>query len=242
MALSTPNSRPPSAIGTCMNELTPCVSTTQRRKRSLSSGVETYGSPARRGAPDHPLAELEAGAHQALGDAAARRRRAARPARVVARQQHLRGARQLRRLLDDRGVDGLEVDRGGDRPQRPVDQALLAAQAGLALEQLGALERQRGEAREHLDRAQVLGVERAQRRVGGDREHAERAPAGRPDRARDERGGAVEVPRELGQRRVEVLVQPRPQPLGARPLATRGISTAVPDSTAASVTPARVGS
>ena len=59
MALSTPNSRPPSAIGTCMNELTPCVSTTQRTKRSLSSGVETYGSPVAAARPIMPSPSLK---------------------------------------------------------------------------------------------------------------------------------------------------------------------------------------
>ena len=114
-----------------------------------------------RGAADHPLAELEAGARQLLGEAAAGDPAQVALAGVVAGQQHLGRARQLARLLDDRGVDGLEVDRGRDRAQRPVDEALLPAQAGLALEQLGAFERQRGQPREHLDRAQVLGVERA---------------------------------------------------------------------------------
>ena len=137
---------------------------------------------------------------------------------VVARQQHAGGAGQLARLLDDRAVDRVEVDRGGDRLQRAVEQPLLAAQAGLALEQLGALEGQRGEPGEDLDRAQVLGAERPQRRVGGDREDAERAPAGGAHRRGDEGGGRIELPREVRERLVEVVRQPLAQALGAGPV------------------------
>ena len=42
-----------------MNELMPCVSTTQRRKRSLSSGVETYGSPRAAARPIMPSPSLK---------------------------------------------------------------------------------------------------------------------------------------------------------------------------------------
>ena len=163
------------------------------------------GLPGGRHAAEHALAEPEAGAGEALADVAAGDVAQLALAGVVAGQQHGRGAGQLGRLLDDRAVDGVEVDRGGHRLQRAVEQPLLAPQTRLALEQLRALERQRGEPREHLDRAQVLGVERSQRRVGGDRQHAERAAAGGAHRRGDERGGRVEVPRQLGELVVEVL-------------------------------------
>ena len=73
MALRTPNSRPPSAIGTCMNELTPCVSTTQRRKRSLSSASRRTARPWPRRGRSSPR---RAGSGRASG---ARRRRSRRP-------------------------------------------------------------------------------------------------------------------------------------------------------------------
>ena len=42
-----------------MNELTPCVSTTQRTKRSLSSVFETYGSPDAAARPIMPSPSLK---------------------------------------------------------------------------------------------------------------------------------------------------------------------------------------
>ena len=173
-----------------MNEPTPCVSTTQRRKRSLSSGVETYGSPLAAARPIIPSPSAKRARISRSVHAAPRDEAQLALARVVARQQHLRRARQLRRLLDDRGVDVLEVDRGGDRPQRPVDEPLLTAQAGLALEQLGALERERGEAREHLDRAQVL-CGRARAAAGWRRSRARRTCARRPSGPGHEMNEAV---------------------------------------------------
>ena len=71
VALSTPNSRPPSVIGTCMNEPIRCVSTTQRTKRSSSSARGDVRLPGGRDAPDHALAEPEARAGEPLADAAA---------------------------------------------------------------------------------------------------------------------------------------------------------------------------
>ena len=108
-------------------------------------------SPSLKRARAMPLGDADAGDVAQLGRAG-----------VVARQQHASSRRDSSAACSTIArVDGLEVDRGGDRLQRAVEQALLAPQARLALEQLGALERQRREPREHLDRAQVLGGQRA---------------------------------------------------------------------------------
>ena len=65
------------------------------------------------------------------------------------------------RLLDDRRVDGVELERGAHGAGRLVELALLAPAALLAVEQLGALEGEGREAGEDLHEAQLLGAERA---------------------------------------------------------------------------------
>ncbi len=90
-----------------------------------------------------------------------------------------------------------------------------AARSRLALEQLGALERERGEPGEDLGDAQLLGTQRRARRRGGHREHAERAAERGLHRTGDERRDAIPRPRRLGGRLVELLAQPRAQGAGA---------------------------
>jgi hypothetical protein len=53
-----------------MNERAPCVSTTQRMKDALVRRLRDVGLPGRRDPPDHPLAEPESRAGQALAHAA----------------------------------------------------------------------------------------------------------------------------------------------------------------------------
>ncbi len=87
----------------------------------------------------------------------------------------------------------------------------------LALQQLGALERERREAREDLRHAQVLLAQRRPRRARRQRQHAERAPARGAHRTGDERRRAIPLPRRPRGRRAELGAQPRAQRTGALP-------------------------
>ncbi len=151
--------------------------------------------------------------HARAGDDAQRLRDA-----VQAQEHDRRRVGDDRRLLDDRLVDAVEVQRLGHGLRGRVQHLLGAGAARLALEQLGALERQRGEVREDLGDAQLLLAQPRARRGGRQGEHAERAPARGAHRAGDERRRPVPGPGGLGGRRVEVLAQARAQRLAARPV------------------------
>ena len=112
--------------------------------------------PGARDVADHALAHAEARAHALVGEAD--RRDGAQVGRrgLVAPQGDLARADELARLLDDRRVDGVELERGAHGAGRLVELALLAPAALLAVEQLGALEGERREVGEDLDQAQLL--------------------------------------------------------------------------------------
>ena len=125
--------------------------------------IAHVGLPGARDVADHALAHAKARALALLGEADRRHRAQVGRRRLVAAQRDLARADELARLLDDRRVDGVELERGAHGADRLVELALLAPAALLAVEQLRALERERREVGEDLDHAQVLGAERALR-------------------------------------------------------------------------------
>jgi hypothetical protein len=174
--------------------------------------------PGARDMADHALAHPEARAHALLVEADRRDGAQVRRGGLVAPQRDPARADELARLLDDRRVDLVELERDAHGPDRLVELALLASAALLALEQLGPLEGQRGEVGEDLHESQLLGAERALRRTGGDREHPERPARGGAHRAGDERRAAIPVPGAPGGLGLELLFEALAQGGRALPL------------------------
>ena len=212
----------------------------ERVQEAIGVGrIAHIGLPGARDVADHALAHAEARAHALVGEAD--RRDGAQVGRrgLVAPQGDLARADELARLLDDRRVDGVELERGAHGAHRLVDLALLAPAAFLAFQQLGPFEGQGGEVGEDLHQAQLLRAERALGRAGGDREHSEGSPARGAHRAGDERRGAIPVPGAPGGLGLELLLEALAQRGRALPLLEAAQEQRLPRSIAASVTPGR---
>ena len=147
-----------------------------RRRRPRAEAAGACGRPGR-------SRRRRAGARGRLarGEVHARGRAQLAGARVQARQQRLRGARHAARVLDDAAVDLVELERARHRLGGALEAQLLARAARLRLEQLGALERQRGEVGQHLT---VRRSRRGERVAAGSSEATMSTPSARPVSAR----------------------------------------------------------
>ena len=127
----------------------------RRRRRAGATRSRVRGRPARA----RHLAQRRGARAPAERRAPSRRRSASAPWATIASETSSRSSERLTSC------------------EARLSSSSSRARRALALEQLGALQRQRGELGEHLDHAQVLGAERPVRRRGGDRQHAEDPPA-----------------------------------------------------------------